>query len=67
MKPCVIPVLTGNHSEIWSFDRPLWNPLLKKLWITLERESETPMILWRDTTYEETHYEFEEWDKHQKL
>ena len=45
MEPCGTPALTGNHSDVWPFSRTLWNLLLKKLSMRLNRESETPVDL----------------------
>ena len=45
MEPCGTPALAGNYSEVWPFNRTLWNLLLKKLLMRLNRESETPIDL----------------------
>ena len=39
MEPCGTLALTGNHSDVWPFDRTLWNLFYKKLSMRLSRES----------------------------
>ena len=43
VEPCSSPNLISNYSGVWPFSRTLWNLLLKKLSMTLKRESETPI------------------------
>ena len=56
------PALTGNHSDVWPFSRTLWNLLLKKLLVKLNREFETQLtwawiLAFAARFFEKTHYE----------